>query len=146
MGGTPWHYQEDKTLMKMWPLAPLSEIHSALPGRSRHAINNRASAVLKLYRFPEARRHAGKAPRNLASVIIALRRAREDQGITQMRLANKIGVPKATLQKWENGNNGPRFRMLVDWAQTLGYEVSIRLKDFRRSNSARSSSPATGEG
>lgn len=135
MGGKPWHHREIETLKKMWPLQPLNEVHAALPNRPRDAINNMA-AYRKIRRFPEARRPNWGPRKSLPPVIIQLRRAREGQGLTQSQLAKRIGVDRVHIQKWENLWNRPRFQMLIDWANALGFELSVKQTKFRTFRSA----------
>lgn len=130
MGGRSWHYKELDTLERMWPLRSLRDIYEALPNRSRHAINNMA-CYRKIRRLPEARRANGASVPDLPLVIVALRRAREAQGLTLAQAAKRIGIARVTLQKYESLWNRPRFLMLLDWAQALGYEVNLRQIKFR---------------
>lgn len=135
MGGRPWHHREIETLQRMWPLQPFNDIQAALPGRSRNAINNMA-AHRKIGRFPEARRENGGACPRLPLVIVELRRARERQNMTLEELAKRIGVERVSLQKWESLWHRPRFQMLLDWAEALGYEIALRQTKFGKRSPA----------
>lgn len=135
MGGRTWHHRELATLERMWPLHSLEEIYAALPGRSRHSINNMA-CYRKIKRFPEARRHKGRKAVKAPYVIKELRRMREAQGLTRPLLAKRIGVPLVTLAKWEMCCNRPRFEMLMAWSQALGFEIGLRQVSFRQLKAA----------
>ena len=48
---------------------------------------------------------------------------REKNGMTQVELANKLGVTPAAVSKWENGSSKPRVEMLFQVAHLLGVRV-----------------------
>lgn len=48
-----------------------------------------------------------------AKPIHAIRAARQRKGLTQQRLADKLGVTKATVSGWECGRNDPDPRTAI---------------------------------
>lgn len=42
-----------------------------------------------------------------------IRKAREDAGLSQQQLANKLGVDRKTVGNWEGERNQPRYRDLM---------------------------------
>ena len=67
--------------------------------------------------------------RNHARQEIAaqLRQVRKEQGMTQERLAEKVGTRKSNISRLESGNYNPSLDFLVKVARSLGKNVSIRL-------------------
>ncbi len=49
----------------------------------------------------------------------AIRKARKDAGLTQEELASRIGVNRATLSKYENGDIEPSISQLTKIAEAL---------------------------
>lgn len=56
--------------------------------------------------------------------IVKLRKA---SGLTQVELANKLGVSKNTIYNWENGSKIPtsKIPILTSWKSSLHYELEI---------------------
>ena len=52
---------------------------------------------------------------------------REDLGITQKELANRLGVTQPTVGNWEAGIREPRTKQLLKIAQELGVSVADLL-------------------
>lgn len=52
----------------------------------------------------------------------AIRRA---AGVTQVRLAEEIGVTRATINRWESGERRPRGRLLLAYAEALAAIESV---------------------
>lgn len=49
-----------------------------------------------------------------------LRKLREELGITQLELANKIGIPQSGIARIENGRQSPTLRFLDRIATAIG--------------------------
>ena len=52
-----------------------------------------------------------------------IKRCREEAGLTQAQLAEKMDVSVVAVQNWENGKNLPDLGMLVEIART--FHVSL---------------------
>lgn len=53
----------------------------------------------------------------------AIRRLREEKGMTQAELADRIGVTNKTVSKWENAKGLPDISLVEPLAQALGTSV-----------------------
>jgi len=53
-----------------------------------------------------------------------LKRAREDAGLTQAELAQKIGVTSVTIWRWENDKRPPKADLLLTLAQALNVDIA----------------------
>ena len=51
---------------------------------------------------------------------------RKEKGLTQVELAEKLGVSNRTVSKWDNGNNLPDFSMF----NILCEELNISINEF----------------
>ncbi len=116
-----WTGAEEKRLREMFGVASWSEIAEAVPRHTTSAVKNKA-AVLGLRRPPRARLQSRY------QIVRALRAARREQRVFIKDLAEIIGVPSTSVQRWELGLNVPRLPMLFDWAQALGFEITLTLK------------------
>jgi transcriptional regulator with XRE-family HTH domain len=56
-----------------------------------------------------------------------LRELREKKGLSQKKLADKLGVGRTTVTLWELGINKPRTDMLPSLAKVLGCKVDALL-------------------
>lgn len=54
----------------------------------------------------------------------ALARAREAKGLSQVELAQKLGVSPGTVGGWENGTHGIRLKRLRAVAKALEIDVA----------------------
>lgn len=52
---------------------------------------------------------------------------RKEAGLTQVELARKAGIGRATLSRLENGEHSPRYETLEKIAKALGVKVSSLL-------------------
>lgn len=59
-----------------------------------------------------------------------LRRLREDAGMTQEDVANRLGISGQAVGAWENGRSRPRLEKLNQLARLLGVDASD-LVDMR---------------
>lgn len=57
-----------------------------------------------------------------------LRELREKKGLSQKKLADKLGVGRTTVTLWELGINKPRIDMLPNLAKILGCKVDALLR------------------
>ena len=56
-----------------------------------------------------------------------LRKLRTEKGLSQMQLANRMIVNKATISRWENGNRLPDAAMMTRLAKVLEVDVGMLL-------------------
>lgn len=59
-----------------------------------------------------------------------LRRVREEQGLTQAELAERLGVHRQTISRTETGKRPVELGEFFDWAQALGVEYQVIFKDI----------------
>lgn len=57
-----------------------------------------------------------------------IRLIREKSGMTQLELANRIGIDRSTIAKWESGVSLPRANLLPKLASILGCTVDELLR------------------
>lgn len=55
-----------------------------------------------------------------------LARRRIDLGLSQEKVARRLGLWRTRLNQLENGANNPSHELLTRWAAALGYEAEIR--------------------
>lgn len=56
--------------------------------------------------------------------VALARKTREQLGLTQEQLAERLGVDQGTIAHWELGTRQPRLASLQAWADALGLPVS----------------------
>ncbi len=56
-----------------------------------------------------------------------IKERREEKKLTQVELAEKLGVSNRTISKWENGNHLPDYSMLEDICDTLDVSINELL-------------------
>ena len=61
-------------------------------------------------------------------LIAVLREERRTQGISQSRLALRIGVHNAQVCQWEKGERRPMLDNFVAFANALGFELELVRK------------------
>ena len=62
-----------------------------------------------------------------------LQELRKEKGLTQEQLAEKMGVARRTVSRWETGNNMPDLDLLIELSDL--YDVGLReLLDGERKN------------
>lgn len=59
----------------------------------------------------------------LMSFGMVLRKARKNRGVTQIQLAEKLGVTQATVARYEKGIMTPEVRRITQIAKVLGVSV-----------------------
>lgn len=62
-------------------------------------------------------------------IVKLLREIRIEQGITQEALAIRVGKHRNQIITWESGVTNPRLNSLTVWANALGYEFDLHLKE-----------------
>lgn len=63
-------------------------------------------------------------------LVIALKNRRQSLRVTQEMLAEFSGVALRTLKQFESGKGNPTLATLQKLADTLGMEVSLRVKNL----------------
>jgi DNA-binding XRE family transcriptional regulator len=61
-------------------------------------------------------------------VVVALRKKREELGMSQEELAKKANVPRTTITKVESGNRNATLRTLMALAEAMGTTFEVRLR------------------
>ena len=68
-------------------------------------------------------------PRKRIPLVLAkLRDARLRANLTQETLARQLGYALSTLAYWEQFGRSPQLINLINWADALGYEITIKKK------------------
>jgi transcriptional regulator with XRE-family HTH domain len=69
---------------------------------------------------------AEKPRRQVPPIIAELREARLEQGMSQGKLADRIGYSRhGGVARWERGEASPRLSSLIDWSQALGFQLKL---------------------
>lgn len=63
-------------------------------------------------------------------LIITLKKAREQSGLSQRALAEKMGVPQSHISKIESGKINPTIASLIEIARILGMELMAVPKPY----------------
>ena len=63
------------------------------------------------------------------SLAVNLRLQRKKAGLTQIALAEKLGVSIATMRRWESGETSPTGRTIVELASLLKISASDLVND-----------------
>ncbi|MBQ6920195.1 MAG: helix-turn-helix domain-containing protein [Synergistaceae bacterium] len=67
---------------------------------------------------------------------------RKKAGLTQIDLAEKLGVSIATLRRWEAGETAPNGTRIVELANLLEISPDEIVSDKNKENSAKSGQPS----
>ncbi len=67
----------------------------------------------------------------MADIIDMLVVARQEAGMTQRQLAEKLGVRNTTVGAWEKRQNDVPWSRLQEWARALGVEIDLVARDPR---------------
>jgi len=62
---------------------------------------------------------------DLRILIQELRKAREEEGVTQYEVARRMGARADHVYKWESFYITPGANSLFRWAEALGYEFDM---------------------
>lgn len=52
-----------------------------------------------------------------------IKRLRNEAKMTQSQLANRLGIPKSTVNSWEQGYSHPRFLQIKPLCRILDIEI-----------------------
>lgn len=66
--------------------------------------------------------------RNANEIVLRLRMIRRMQDVTHRELAARSGYHAVSFSRWENGRAVPNLEHVIDWADALGYELTIKAK------------------
>ena len=61
-------------------------------------------------------------------IVVALRKKRQELGLTQDELAEKSNVPRTTITKIESGSRNTTLQTLMSLAEAMGSTLEISLK------------------
>ena len=67
-------------------------------------------------------------PRDYEPMVKMLTDARLKQGLSQERLAHKMGCTTSIIHKWESHKRIPSGFMLICWLDALGYDIEIKKR------------------
>lgn len=56
-----------------------------------------------------------------------LRKAREDAGLTQAQMAERLGVTQQAVACAERADANPSFRLLEAWGEALGCRIRLEI-------------------
>lgn len=68
--------------------------------------------------------------RDYKVLLACLKEARETSGLTQMDLANRLGMTQSQVSKCERGERRLDLIELRAWCQALGLKLSIFVRTF----------------
>lgn len=60
-------------------------------------------------------------------IAVQLRQVRKEQGMTQERLAEKVGTRKSNISRLESGRYNPSLDFLEKVAGGLGREIEVKV-------------------
>ena len=63
-----------------------------------------------------------------------LKKWRQEKGLTQKELADKINVTRSAFAKWENGNRMPDAAMISRLAEVLGVDAGLLLSTMTQND------------
>ena len=66
--------------------------------------------------------------REFASVVTALKEAREARGLSLQDVCDKTGITRASLSLLENGHGNPTMTTLRRVAEAIGVEILVTVK------------------
>lgn len=64
-----------------------------------------------------------------------LKKLRHEKSVTQMELAERLGVSNRSVSRWENGTTMPDFDLIIELARYYDVEVGELLDGERRADS-----------
>jgi transcriptional regulator with XRE-family HTH domain len=65
----------------------------------------------------------------MPEIIKLLRQIRIEKRISQKELALSIGFGENQVANWERGIYGPTLANAIRWAEALGYEFDMHIKE-----------------
>jgi DNA-binding XRE family transcriptional regulator len=60
-------------------------------------------------------------------IAVALMKLREQEGLTQQQLAERVHKPQSTIARIENGTLNPSYKVLRDIAHGVGKRLDIQF-------------------
>jgi len=75
-----------------------------------------------------AAKKAYEAERDAMGIGYLVLKARASAGLSQERLAKKIGTSQPMVARWESGSQVPSVRSLLRIAKATGFELAIGIK------------------
>lgn len=60
-----------------------------------------------------------------------IKQIREDKGISQTDLANKLKIQRSTLSRYESGKLKPNSEMLIQIAKILNVDINMLFDNFQ---------------
>jgi len=117
---TGWTAKEDAVVRQMYPFSPWTDLLAAVPRHTKAAIGKRGND-LGVTRHPEA----NSRRKDIDPLFVALRRARENLGMTRLQMAKKLGYHHVQVARWELGDDVPPWRAIKIWAQVVGRVIVV---------------------
>ena len=62
-------------------------------------------------------------------IVKMLREIRVEKGISQQQLATRAGFGINQIWNWENNQTRPTLNNAIAWAEALGYEFDLHIKE-----------------
>ena len=66
-----------------------------------------------------------EARRNASDLTLRLAERRKQLGESLGAVAERAGVDKDSLRRWENGNREPHLPSAIAWAKALGMRIDV---------------------
>lgn len=70
---------------------------------------------------------------NLVKIGSMLQNLRKEKGMSQEQLAEKLGVARRTISRWETGNNMPDLDTLIEFSDFYAVDLREMLNGERKS-------------
>ena len=70
---------------------------------------------------------------DLVKIGSMLQKLRKEKGMTQEQLAEKLGVARRTISRWETGSNMPDLNMLIELSDFYAIDLREILSGERKS-------------
>ncbi len=70
-------------------------------------------------------------------LAIALKRYRQDHGLTQAELAEQLDVSDKTISKWENGETYPSKRNMIRISEIIDVPLEVMLVEENKETSLK---------
>lgn len=72
-------------------------------------------------------------PKKVSTTLkLAIQKARQDKGLSQKELAQKLNVPVSTIQKYESGKAVPNGNLISKMGRVLGVPLSNKSKKKKK--------------
>ena len=83
--------------------------------------------VKKLLRRPGVRAEVERIEREEGVLLDALLKARQDAGLTQAQVAERMGTTQSVVARLESGRRAPSMRTVQRYAQAVGARAVVHL-------------------